>query len=141
VAPGAKYQDLMQWRSNLCLDGRCAELAEQYLYPLTIHAGERMLVVADPREMTGLLESWRADWKTRGVARAEVEVTGADDVRYGRFRVWTVVREFGANGFLLGQKSYIQHCRMTPKGMRTEMAEIIPATAAQTWPVEARPRP
>lgn len=130
MASGAQYQDLMQWRTDLCLDGRCADLAEQYLYPLTIHAGERRLVVADAREMTGLLESWRAEWKARGVARAAVEVTGADEARYGRLRIWTVVREFGASGFLLGQKGYVHHCRMTPRGLRTEMAEIIPATAA-----------
>jgi hypothetical protein len=137
---GAEYQNLMQWRTDLCLNGQVARLAEQYLYPLTIHAGERTLVVADAAEMTGLLESWRADWKARGVARAVVEVTAADAVRYSRLRIWTTVREFGTTGLLLGQKHYIQHCRKTAKGLRTEMAEIIPASAAQTWPAEGRGR-
>lgn len=137
MAPGDTYQDLMQWRSDLCLDGRCAELAGQYLYPLTIHAGERVLVVPDARQMTAMLDSWRADWKARGVARTAVKVTGADEPRYRRFRIWTTVREFGATGFLLGQKHYIRHCRMTPQGIRTEMAEIIPATPAQIWPAES----
>jgi hypothetical protein len=137
MVSGAEYQNLMQWRSDLCLDGRCAELAEQYLYPLTIHADDRTLLVPDAGAMTGMLESWRADWKARGVARIAVTVTGADEVRYGRLRIWTTVREFGATGFLLNQKHYIQHCRMTTRGIRTEKAEIIPATAAQTWPAEA----
>lgn len=137
---GAEYQKLMQWRTDLCLTGHCAQLAEQYLYPLTIHAGDRRLVVADAVEMISLLESWRADWKARGVARAQVVVTAADAPRYGRLRIWTTVREFGATGFLLGQKNYIQHCRKTARGLRTELAEIIPATAAQTWPAEGRGR-
>jgi hypothetical protein len=137
---GAEYQDLMQWRTDLCLKGQIAKLAEQYLYPLTIHAGERRLVVADAAEMAGMLEGWRTDWKARGVARAEVQVTAADAVRYSRLRIWTTVCEFGTTGILLSKKYYIHHCRKTLKGLRTEMAEIIPASAAQIWPAEGQGR-
>lgn len=132
-----KLQGLMQWRGDLFLAGRFAELAEQYVFPFTLHVDGRTITVAEAGDMIALFESWRADWKARGVARAQVEVTGMDEPRFGRFRLWTAVQEFGASGHLLACKTYVQQCRMTPMGIRTEAMEVIRRSAAEMFPLAA----
>lgn len=139
AATGRRLQDLMQWRGDLFMAGRYAELAEQYVFPMTLHVDGTTIMVPEAATMVSMFESWRADWRARGVARAQVAVTGADTPRLGRFRLWTTVQEIGATGHLLGQKNYVQHSRMTSTGIRTEVMEVIRNSAAQMWPQDQAP--
>lgn len=128
-------RDQQQWRVDLLMAGRCAEIVDQYAFPFTLHLEDDTIIVRHPQEMIFLLETWRAAWKARGVTRLQVEVDAVSEVVRGRFRLWTTTREYGAAGWLLGQKSYIKHCRQTLRGIRTDAMEVIGHSPAQVWPL------
>jgi len=133
-----KMQDHFQWRADLLLGGHSTELAEQYSFPLTLHLEDgTTLIVEDRQQLIAMFEKWRIAWKSRGVSQAKVELVGIDEMPHGRYRIWTTVREYGATGFLLGQKSYVQRGRRTPRGIRTDTMEVIRQSAAETFPQTA----
>lgn len=126
--------DQLQWRADLLMGGHYAELADQYVYPLTVHVDGRTVTVQDRAEIIGLFEKWRGDWRARGVNRVKIDLTDVSEGRFGRFRTWSTLHEYSASGWLLGQRSMVYYFRRTAKGLRIEMIDVTPASAAQVWP-------
>jgi len=132
-----ELQDQLQWRADLLMGGHYTELADQYLYPLTVYVDAGTVIVRDRSEVIEVFDRWRGDWKARGVSRVKIELTEVSTAKSGRFRSRSTLHEYSATGWLLGQRSMVYYFRQTAKGLRTEIIDVTRTSAAQVWPQDA----
>lgn len=103
------------------MTGRLDELVAEYTYPMPLHLGQKMVIVRSADEARAMLSVLRTALVDRGVDRLRPQVKAMDIVRSGRLRVWVDWHELAPSEPAPRLSSALYYCRLTPRGLRTEM--------------------
>lgn len=114
-----RLQDRAQWRANPLLSGRFEDMSREYLFPLPVYLGSRLIAICDAE--AGMAQA--AALRRRQVETLTITVKALDCPRGGRFRIWAkglAVAQDGSPSLRLG---LIYSMRETRAGYRSEMLQ------------------
>ena len=134
-----KYAALVQWRSNLAQAERFEDLAREFVLPLVMYLGNRMVVVRTRDDLIALLMRLQRVRRQKGVAQVLSSVSAVELARNGRFRLWARHHELDDLGRSISYSDAVYYCCETPQGLKTEMAEFAACALPDLW--DAAPKP
>ena len=116
-----KIQDQLQWRADLLLAERYEDMSREYLLPLALYLGDRLIVLPSQQAVITLAQELRAVLHARAVYRCQITLKAVELPRDGRFRVWGTWQELSHLPAQTRRSEVIYYMRETWHGMRSEM--------------------
>ncbi len=135
-------QDQVQRRADLLLAGRFEDMSHEYLFPLPVYLGSRLIAIGDAAEGIAQAAALRRALRQRRVDRLTITVKALELPCDGRFRVWADWHATAQDAGYSRRLGLVYYMRETTFGYRSEMLHYSPPQrdAARTPGLSQRQR-